>query len=90
MILVDYILIVQRQVRVEGNPNEVASTRYVDQAELAAMINDPSVKLTPWFRLITTGAIDPSAKKGIFLQLPSSIIVTHKMQMVYLINGGLT
>lgn len=46
----------------EGNPNEVASTRYVTQAELSALVQeaaaDPSVKLTPWFRLMTTGDIN--------------------------------
>jgi len=60
---VDYILIVKRNVRVEENPNEVASTRYVTPSELTALINDPSVLLTPWFRLITTGSTDVSAKK---------------------------
>lgn len=60
---VDYILIVKRDVRVEENPNEVASTKYVSPSELAGMINDPNVLLTPWFRLITTGSTDVSAKK---------------------------
>jgi len=60
---VDYILIVQRDVRVEANPNEVASTQYVSPKELAALINDPNVLLTPWFRLITSGKTDATIKK---------------------------
>ncbi len=62
--LVDYILIVQRDVRVAINPNEVASVKYVTPADLTALIKDPEVLLTPWFRLISTGSIEGSMKKG--------------------------
>jgi len=65
---VDYILIIQRDVRVAVNPNEVASTQYVSLPELRALINDPDVLLTPWFRLITTGSINGDAKHGLLDQ----------------------
>jgi len=60
---VDYILIVQRDVRIASNPNEVADTQYVSHAELATLANDPKVVLTPWFRLITSGSADASTRK---------------------------
>jgi len=60
---VDYILVIQRDVRIAINPNEVASTQYVSPSELAALITDPNVLLTPWFHLITTGSADVNTKK---------------------------
>eukprot|EP00026_Physarum_polycephalum_P013737 Phypoly_transcript_14171.p1 GENE.Phypoly_transcript_14171~~Phypoly_transcript_14171.p1 ORF type:complete len:267 (+),score=41.72 Phypoly_transcript_14171:30-830(+) len=60
---VDYILIIQKDVTVRENPNEVASTKYVSLEELKALINDPKTRLTPWFRLMTTGTIDPKSNK---------------------------
>jgi isopentenyl-diphosphate delta-isomerase len=60
---IDYILIVQKDVTVVPNPNEVASVQYVSLAELKKLIQDPNTKLTPWFRLMTTGGIDAKSSK---------------------------
>ena len=54
----------QKDVRVSINPNEVASVKYVTPSDLTALIKDPEVLLTPWFRLISTGSIEGYAKKG--------------------------
>lgn len=70
---VDYILIIQCNARVEINPNEVASTQYVSHAELAALINDPNILLTPWFRLITTGSAGNAIKDGLLDKWWSSL-----------------
>jgi len=56
---IDYILMIQKEVTVVHNPNEVASTRYVSLSDLKGLIQDPTTRLTPWFRLMTTGTIDP-------------------------------
>jgi len=60
---IDYILIIQKDVTVVKNPNEVASTQYVSLNDLKALILDPNTLLTPWFRLMTTGTIDPKSNK---------------------------
>lgn len=50
--LVDYILFIKADVDVQANPNEAQDTRYVSAEELKAMFEDPSLKFTPWFKLI--------------------------------------
>lgn len=50
--VVDYILFIKAKVTVEPNLNEVRDTRYVSAKELKTMFNDPSLKFTPWFKLI--------------------------------------
>jgi isopentenyl-diphosphate delta-isomerase len=52
LLSVDYILFIKADVDHESNPNEVQAARYVTQAELKAMFEDPSLKFTPWFKLI--------------------------------------
>lgn len=49
---VDYILFARADVKCEPNPDEVSAVRYVDAAELAAMLADPALAWSPWFRLI--------------------------------------
>ena len=49
---VDYILFLKADVDVDINRNEVQATRFVSQTDLKAMFADPSLKFTPWFRLI--------------------------------------
>jgi isopentenyl-diphosphate delta-isomerase len=34
------------------SPNEVQDAKYVSQDDLKAMFEDPSLKFTPWFKLI--------------------------------------
>ena len=34
------------------NPNEVRDSCYVSQDDLKTMFKDPSLKFTPWFKLI--------------------------------------
>ena len=50
--LVDYILFIKADVDLEPNLNEVRDTRYVTADELKTMFKDPSLKFTPWFKLI--------------------------------------
>lgn len=50
--LVDYILFITADVDLEPNMNEVRDTRYVTADGLKTMFNDPSLKFTPWFKLI--------------------------------------
>lgn len=50
--IVDYILFIKAAVDLEINPNEVQDTKYVSPEELKEMFKDPSLKFTPWFKLI--------------------------------------
>jgi len=54
---IDYILIIQRNVRVTPNYNEVENYQYVSQEELTKFTLDPNVSLTPWFRLIAVNSL---------------------------------
>ncbi|CAO3687850.1 unnamed protein product [Umbelopsis vinacea] len=49
---IDYIFFIKADVDLEINPNEVRDSRYVTAEELRAMFVDPSIKMTPWFKLI--------------------------------------
>ncbi len=52
---IDYILIAQRDIQMDVNPNEVKSVQYVTQANLDQLLKeagDGHVKITPWFKLI--------------------------------------
>eukprot|EP00741_Cyanophora_paradoxa_P007331 tig00001107_g7091.t1 len=51
----DYLLVVQKDVDLKLNRNEVEDVKYVDQAELQALLSDADkgvAKLSPWFRLV--------------------------------------
>ena len=51
---VDYVLLFRPRDAVDlaPDPDEVMDTRYVDAAELAAMMADPGLTWSPWFRII--------------------------------------
>lgn len=51
---VDYVLLCRPRgpVALAPDPDEVSDTRYVDAAELAAMMADESLRWSPWFRII--------------------------------------
>jgi len=51
---IDYILFIKptATITLNENPNEVQATRYVAQSDLKEMFKDPSLKFTPWFKLI--------------------------------------
>lgn len=49
---IDYILFIKANVDLDPNLNEVRDTKYVTQDELKASFKDPSLKFTPWFKLI--------------------------------------
>ena len=49
---VDYILFIRANVDLEINENEVKDTKYVSPEELKQLFEDPSLKFTPWFKLI--------------------------------------
>lgn len=49
---VDYILFIKADVDLVPNENEVRDTKYVTANELKTMFNDPTLKFTPWFKLI--------------------------------------
>lgn len=50
--IVDYILFIKADVDLNVNPNEVRDSRFVSQEDLRTMFKDPSLKFTPWFKLI--------------------------------------
>lgn len=50
--LVDYILFIKTHVDLNINPNEVQATQYVGADNLKKLFEDPSLKFTPWFKLI--------------------------------------
>ena len=49
---VDYILFIKANVDVAANENEVQATQYVTADKLKQLFQDPSLKFTPWFKLI--------------------------------------
>ncbi|PTB70681.1 sopentenyl-diphosphate delta-isomerase-like protein [Trichoderma citrinoviride] len=49
---IDYILFIKANVDVNPNPNEVQATQYVTADGLKKLFEDPSLKFTPWFKLI--------------------------------------
>jgi isopentenyl-diphosphate delta-isomerase len=49
---IDYILFIKANVDVAANPNEVQATQYVTADSLKKLFEDPSLKFTPWFKLI--------------------------------------
>ena len=50
--VVDYILFIKANVDLNSNPNEVQATQYVSADKLKGLFEDPSLKFTPWFKLI--------------------------------------
>ncbi|KAK4126126.1 Isopentenyldiphosphate isomerase [Parathielavia appendiculata] len=49
---IDYILFIKADVDVTPNPNEVQATQYVSPERLKQLFEDPTLKFTPWFKLI--------------------------------------
>lgn len=50
--IVDYILFIKANVDLNPNENEVQATQYVTADDLKKKFEDPSLKFTPWFKLI--------------------------------------
>ncbi|KUI55208.1 Isopentenyl-diphosphate Delta-isomerase [Cytospora mali] len=49
---IDYILFIKANVDLNPNENEVQATQYVTAEDLKKKFEDPSLKFTPWFKLI--------------------------------------
>ncbi|KAL7963375.1 Isopentenyldiphosphate isomerase [Trichoderma compactum] len=49
---IDYILFIKANVDLNPNENEVQATQYVTADGLKKLFQDPSLKFTPWFKLI--------------------------------------
>ncbi|KAK4454298.1 NUDIX hydrolase domain-like protein [Podospora aff. communis PSN243] len=49
---IDYILFIKANVDLNPNLNEVQATQYVSAEKLKQLFEDPSLKFTPWFKLI--------------------------------------
>jgi len=49
---IDYILFIKANVDLNLNQNEVQAAKYVTADELRSLFADPSLKFTPWFKLI--------------------------------------
>ncbi|KAM3538140.1 hypothetical protein ARSEF1564_008939 [Beauveria bassiana] len=49
---IDYILFIKANVDLNPSPNEVQATQYVSPDRLKQLFEDPSLKFTPWFKLI--------------------------------------
>ncbi|KAF2069814.1 hypothetical protein CYY_008865 [Polysphondylium violaceum] len=59
---IDHILVIQKDVTVNPEPNEVMDYKYVDKEELTQMFKDADenkIKVTPWFKLIALNHLDP-------------------------------
>lgn len=55
--VVDYLLFIVRDVKVNPNPDEVADVKYVNQEQLKELLTkadagEEGLKLSPWFRLV--------------------------------------
>jgi isopentenyl-diphosphate Delta-isomerase len=50
--LVDYILFIKANVDLAPSENEVQATQWVSADRLKEMFQDPTLKFTPWFKLI--------------------------------------
>ncbi|KAK1759373.1 NUDIX hydrolase domain-like protein [Echria macrotheca] len=49
---IDYILFIKANVDLNINENEVQATQYVSAEKLKQLFEDPTLKFTPWFKLI--------------------------------------
>ncbi|KAK3294779.1 NUDIX hydrolase domain-like protein [Chaetomium fimeti] len=49
---IDYILFIKANVDLDPSENEVQATQYVSADRLKEMFQDPTLKFTPWFKLI--------------------------------------
>jgi isopentenyl-diphosphate delta-isomerase len=49
---IDYILFIKANVELDPNLNEVQATQYLTADKLKELFEDPSLKFTPWFKLI--------------------------------------
>ncbi|KAI7786957.1 isopentenyl-diphosphate delta-isomerase [Diaporthe eres] len=49
---IDYILFIKANVDLNVNPNEAQATQYVTPEALKKQFDDPTLKFTPWFKLI--------------------------------------
>lgn len=49
---VDYVLFIKAKVDLAINENEVQATQYVTPDKIKRMLDDPSLILTPWFKLL--------------------------------------
>jgi len=49
---IDYILFIKANVDLDPNLNEVQATQYLTADKLKELFEDPSLKFTPWFKLI--------------------------------------
>jgi len=49
---IDYILFIKANVDLDPSENEVQATQYVSADRLKQMFEDPTLKFTPWFKLI--------------------------------------
>jgi isopentenyl-diphosphate delta-isomerase len=49
---IDYILFIKANVDLAPSENEVQATQYVSADRLKQMFEDPTLKFTPWFKLI--------------------------------------
>jgi len=54
---VDYILFIKADVDLNVNVNEVRDHKYVTEEELKKQFEDPTLKFTPWFKLICTSML---------------------------------
>ncbi|WVZ66268.1 hypothetical protein U9M48_015513 [Paspalum notatum var. saurae] len=57
MSVMDYLLFIVRDVKLQPNPDEVADVKYVNREELKELIRksdagEDGLKLSPWFRLV--------------------------------------
>ncbi|EQK98622.1 hypothetical protein G6O67_000698 [Ophiocordyceps sinensis] len=54
---IDYVLFIKAKVDLDMNENEVQNMRYVTPDQVKQMLTDPSLILTPWFKLLADGLL---------------------------------
>eukprot|EP01132_Coremiostelium_polycephalum_P000835 gene835-1042_t len=59
---IDHILVIQKDVTVNPEPNEVMDYKYVSKEELKELFDtaeSKNIKITPWFKLIALNHLEP-------------------------------
>ncbi|RWS03753.1 isopentenyl pyrophosphate isomerase-like protein [Dinothrombium tinctorium] len=49
---IDYVLVVRKDVELKPNPDEVDQIRYFSKDQLKSFLNNNSIKVSPWFKLM--------------------------------------
>ncbi|KAF7731850.1 isopentenyl-diphosphate delta-isomerase idi1 [Apophysomyces ossiformis] len=76
---IDYIFFIKADVDVAPNSNEVRDIKYVTPGELRAMFEDPSIPMTPWFKLICHSFLFPWWKRLDTIETEKDTETIHRL-----------